>query len=324
MKLPLLIVPAVMLLGAAQPPPAAPQNPIGNEATDPDATAIGLGRDEAQRMTVPVNIGGSGPYKFVVDTGAERTVIARELAQSLHLNPSGMARLHSMSEVSDIATVLIPTLVVGGKSYRGIKAPALEQRNLGAQGMLGVDALQSQRISFDFPRQEMTVVPSRRHEERWEDGAIVVVGRNRFGHLVLVDAAVEGQKVWVIVDTGAQTSIGNTALRRALERHHRLPEPQPLTMVSVTGGQVLVDQTVVKRLRLGDAEIHDMPIAFGDVEPFRKLDLMNRPAMLLGMDGLKLFEHVSVDFANRRVKLLNPLNSDNESLFHVRPATAGG
>jgi predicted aspartyl protease len=274
-------------------------------------------------MTVPVSIDGAGPYKFVVDTGAERTVIARELAQDLRLGSSGTARLHSMSEVSTIATVLIPTLEVGGKSYLGIKAPALERRNLGAEGMLGIDALQAQRVSFDFPRQQMTVVPSRRQEERWEGDAIVVTARNRFGHLVLVDASVEGQKVWVIIDTGAQTSVGNSALRHALERHHRLPEPQPVTMISVTGGRVVADATLIKSIRLGDATIHDMPIAFADVEPFRKLDLMGRPALLLGMDALKLFDRVSVDFANHRVRLLAPGHSRSEPgtrMAGLRPA----
>ena len=310
MKLSLLLASAAMLLGAT--PPGVPPAPDAAQMPAPDGIAIDLGNDVAQRMTVPVSIGGQGPYKFVVDTGAERTVIARELAQTLRLDTSGIAHLYSMSEVSDIATVLIPKLDVGGKSFRGINAPALERRNLGAEGMLGVDALQAQRVSFDFARQEMTIVPSRRLEERWDGNTIVVTGRSRFGRLVLVDADVEGQNVWVIVDTGAQTSVGNSALRRALERHHKLPESQPLTMISVTGGHVVADSTVIRRIRLGDAYIQDMPIAFADVAPFRKLDLLNRPALLLGMDALKLFGRVSVDFANRRVKLLVPGHSRNE------------
>jgi predicted aspartyl protease len=307
MKLHLLVVSAALALGAA-PPPAEPAPPAAAPAA-PDALSLDLGKDGFSRMTVPVSIGGSGPYKFVVDTGAERTVIARELAQNLALRSAGTTRLYSMSEVSDVATVAIPMLNVGGKSYRDIKAPALDQRNLGAQGMLGVDALQSQRVSFDFTRQQMTIVPSRRTEEHWDGDTIVVTARSRFGRLVLVDADVEGQKVWVIIDTGAQASVGNTALRHALERHHKLPDPQALTMISVTGGHVVADATVIKRIRLGDAYIQDMPIAFADVAPFRKLDLLNRPALLLGMDALKLFERVSVDFANRRVRLLAPGHS---------------
>jgi predicted aspartyl protease len=315
--LPLL---SALLLGAAPPVPApqpsgTPAAPNASEA--PDGVALDIGTDAYARMTVPVSIGGSGPYKFVIDTGAERTVIARELARDLRLDPNGSARVFSMSEVSDIATVLIPTLEVGGKSYRDIKAPAIDRRNLGAEGMLGVDALQSQRVSFDFARQEMTVVPSRRQEEHWDGESIIVTARSRFGRLVLVDAAVEGQKVWVIIDTGAQTSVGNTALRHALERHHKLPEPRALTMISVTGGHVAADATVIRRIRLGDAYIQDMPIAFADVAPFRKLDLLNRPALLLGMDALKLFERVSVDFANRRVRLLAPGHSRADPVIRM-------
>jgi predicted aspartyl protease len=325
-KLPFLLLSAASLLGAAPPastPAPAPVAAPATPAAPDDGTAFDFANDQYQRMTVPVSIDGMGPYKFVVDTGAERTVIARELAHDLRLGSSGTARLHSMSEVSDIATVLIRTLQVGGKSYTSIRAPALERRNLGAEGMLGIDALQAQRVSFDFARQEMTIVPSRRQQERWEGDAIVVTARSRFGHLVLVDAAVEGQKVWVIIDTGAQTSVGNSALRHALERRHRLPEPQPVTMVSVTGGRVVADATMIKTIRLGDATIHDMPIAFADVEPFRKLDLMGRPALLLGMDALKLFDRVSVDFANRQVRLLAPGHSRFEPVTRMaglRPA----
>jgi predicted aspartyl protease len=316
MKLPLLLVSAALLLGADPPaaapvPPPATPAPVAPDAT-PDGVALDLGKDSYQRMTVPVSIDGLGPYKFVVDTGAERTVIARQLADNLKLGASGTAHLYSMSEVSDVGTVLIPSLEVGGKRYRDIKAPAIDERNLGAQGMLGVDALQTQRVSFDFKHQAMTVVASRREEAPWDGDAIVVTARSRFGHLILVDAAVEGQKVWVIVDTGAQTSVGNTALRHALERHHKLPEPKPLVMVSVTGGHVVADATLIRHIRLGDAFIQDMPIAFADVAPFRKLDLLNRPALLLGMDALKLFDRVSVDFANRRVRLLAPGHSLGE------------
>jgi hypothetical protein len=52
-----------------------------------------------------------------------------------------------------------------------------------------------------------------------------------------------------------------------------------------------------------------MPIAFADVEPFKKLNLVGRPALLLGMDALKLFGRVSVDFANHRVRLMAPGHS---------------
>ena len=270
----------------------------------PEGVVLDYLEDRGDRMTVPVSIDGRGPYRFVVDTGAERTVIARELASDLSLGAGVRARVHSMTEVSDIDTAVISQLEVGGKTVRGIQAPLLSRYHLGAEGMLGVDSLKSQRVSFDFARQEMTIAPSRKREERWANGAIVVTGRSHYGHLVLVDASIEGQKVWVIVDTGSEVTVGNSALRARLQGKGRLGPVHPIGLMSVTGGRIAAEQSLVRRIRLGGMEISDMPIAFADVHPFRKLKLTERPAILLGMDALQLFERVSVDFANRRVRML--------------------
>jgi predicted aspartyl protease len=276
-------------------------------------TVLDYAQDPSERMTVPVDIGGRGPYNFIVDTGAERTVIASELAGRLGLGAGTTSVVHSMTEVSRIRTVVIPELTIGGKRVRGIHAPALSQVNLGAEGMLGVDSLQSQRVSFDFVRREMSIQPSRRREEVWPKDVIVITARKRFGHLVLVDASVDGQKVWVILDTGAQVSIANNALRQRLARKGRLGATTPIEMLSVTGGRLTLDQTKVNLIRIGGVDIVDMPIAFADVHPFHKLKLTKRPALLLGMDALRLFQRVSVDFANRKVKMLPTPRSSIES-----------
>lgn len=301
---------ALCALTAAAPPPAqeapAPAAAGAPAAEEGANFTLGYDPDFTHRMTVPVSIKGQGPYRFIVDTGAERTVIAEDLADELGLQFGGMARVHSMSEVSEIRTVRIPALEVGGKKVRDIHAPALARRNLGAAGMLGVDSLQNQRVSFDFEREEMNVVPSRRREEKWPEDTIVVTARSRFGHLVLVDASVDGQRVWVIVDTGSQVTVGNGALRRKLEKKKRLPPTVPVEMLSVTGGRIAADRARIREIMLGNMHIRDLPVAFADVHPFRQLDLMDRPALLLGMDALKLFDRVSVDFANRRVRLLSP------------------
>ena len=79
--------------GAAQeaaPPPTIPASPPVTAPAQLDqeqAETLGVGRDVDERMTVPVNISGRGPFPFIVDTGAERTVISSELARSLSLQP---------------------------------------------------------------------------------------------------------------------------------------------------------------------------------------------------------------------------------------------
>lgn len=299
---------AACLLGTA---PAAQESGTAPEIAD----TLALERIASERLTVPVNIGGRGPYSFIVDTGSERTVISRELADNLDLGSGPVAIVHSMSEVSRIPTVVIPALEVGRRTVAQIHAPAIGRRTLGADGLLGVDSLRSQRVELDFTRRQMTVTPSREPEEHWPADTIVITARSRFGHLLLVDASFEGERVYVIVDTGAQVTVGNSSLRRRLERKGRLGAVQRIDLISVTGGVISADYTTARRVRIGSAEITNLPVAFADVQPFRQLRLTNRPAILLGMDALQMFERASFDFATRQVRLLVPDRSER------RPAT---
>jgi predicted aspartyl protease len=255
-------------------------------------------------MTLPVTISGRGPYRFVVDTGADRTIISNELAARLGLAAGPDVVVHSTSEASTVGTVVVPQMTVGRRAITGLDAPALHRNHIGAEGMIGLDGLQAQHVLFDFDRRTLTIAPSRHLRDRWPSGTIVVSGRSRFGRLVLIDAAIEGERVWVILDTGSDTTIGNNALRRRLERRGRLRSTVPVTLMSVTGGIVQAGYTSINRLRVGGADIRHLPIAFADVHPFRQLDLLDRPAVLLGMDALQLFRRVSVDFQRREVRFL--------------------
>ncbi|MEI9853098.1 MAG: aspartyl protease family protein [Sphingomonas sp.] len=52
--------------------------------SDVEGTLLDLGQLD-DRLTVAVAVGSSGPYNFIIDTGAERTVVSRELAGQLGL-----------------------------------------------------------------------------------------------------------------------------------------------------------------------------------------------------------------------------------------------
>ena len=297
-RLPCAMVAALLLAGASthqsvDPVTAAPAE-TGEE--------IGIAEDGRDRMTVSTMIDDKGPYQFLIDTGAERTVISAELARRLSLSAGEGARMHSMSGETQVSTVVIPKLQVSKKPVHRIHAPALKQENIGAAGMLGIDSLQSQRVTFDFEQQKMTIVPSQVKEPKDDKDTIVVTARSRLGRLVLVDARLDGQRLKVVLDTGSEVTVGNEALRRKLIGKKRMGKTVPIGLISVTGGRIEADYTQVKQVRLGGVMINDLPVAFAEVHPFRQLGLSDEPALLLGMDALRLFERVSVDFANRKVR----------------------
>ncbi|WP_158703020.1 retroviral-like aspartic protease family protein [Allosphingosinicella vermicomposti] len=290
--------------------PEAPFPLTGDEGAS-ESYDLALGHNRT-RMTVPVSVDGQGPFNFVIDTGAERTVIASSLAERLRLAPGDGVTMHSMSGVDFVPTVVIPRLSVSArKTVTDIQAPALEEAHLGAIGMLGVDSLAAQRVTFDFKNSRMTVMPSNEARKKSYDNAIVVTARSRFGRLVLVDAKLDGQKVWVVIDTGSEVSVGNSVLRAKLEKRRRLKETQPIEMTSVTGDRIMADYTRADELTLSGVTVKDMPIAFADVSPFEKLELTDKPALLLGMDALRAFSLVSVDFADRKVRFITSQPGEN-------------
>jgi predicted aspartyl protease len=274
---------------------------------EPDV--IAAGNDRALRMTVPVTINGQGPFDFVVDTGADRTVISAELAERLGLPAAGKATLHAMGGSGTVSIVEVATLQVSNNVVRDVRAAALPMRHVGADGLLGIDSLKGQRIVMDFDANTMRIESSKTVEAPVPEDSelIVVTARTRLGQLVMVDADANGQKIWVVVDTGAQNSIANSRLQTLLVR--RKSEMKPTSMIDVLGQTTPAHYTIVDQLRIGGMAMEKAAIAFADVHPFKIFGLSKRPSMLLGVDGLRSFSRVSVDFATRKVKFLLPNES---------------
>lgn len=273
--------------------------------TPPVDTTVALGADRSDRMTVPVKVGNSETLAFVIDTGAERTVISRQLASRLNLAAGPVRNLITVTGSGKVDTVIVPSIELSGTRTREIEAPALEQAHLGAPGMLGLDSLQNRRVTLDFKKNEMRVVGAR-HAEDTDDDTIVVTARNRFGQLILVNSRLMGERVQVIIDTGAATSIGNLALLNKLSRRKNMPALQTVTVTSVTGQTLQAQYAQIDRIQIGGVDMNNIPVAFADAEPFKRFGLANKPALLLGMDALRLFERVSVDFANKQVRFILP------------------
>ncbi len=297
---------------------AIPSGPI-DRATITDEVAIRTESDD--RMTVDVSVSGKGPYRFLVDTGSERTVISRELAQQLRLRDGRLAVLHSVLGTRDVNTVFIPHLKVSSNTISVVDAPALGASDIGADGMLGTDSLRSQRVLFDFRAKTMSITPSSRPLERLDGDTIVVRARSRGGRLIFTQAKVDGRKVTVIVDTGSQVTIANMALRRLLAKRGLLRVPETMTITSVTGEKLDTQVSQLGKLELGGIVLRDLAVAYADAHIFRQLKLDKQPALLLGMNAMKAFDRISIDFANKKVRFVLPGTSMRST---VRLAAAGG
>ena len=268
------------------------------ETPDVPDSVLAASVDLSDRMAVPVTVNGRGPFPFVVDTGSNRTVVSDTLAAQLRLPPKGLLRVRAATALADARSVQVESLAVGRRSLTNFQAPVFTQDNLGALGMLGIDAVSNQRLEMDFRKKQMTLTNSLRREP--DPGTLVVQAKSRYGQLLLVDSEVEGIPLYVIIDTGSEVTLGNMAMRSFLQRRRA----QQVDVVAVTGDTAKVDIAFLPELHIGKVLVRNQQVAYADLYVFEQLGLHGKPSLLLGMSTLRRCVKVSIDFPAREVRFL--------------------
>jgi predicted aspartyl protease len=268
---------------------------------------LAIGGDEVDarklrsRMTVEVDVNGTGPYKFVVDSGADTSVIGTRLAEKLALPAAGPVLLHAMTESTMVERARVDTLTLGPSTISNLKLPVLREMDIGGDGMIGLDALVEQRLMLDFENRVITI------EDRYDDpvdfgrNEIIVTGRLKRGQLILTEVEAQGTRVDAIIDTGSEVTIGNSALRDAIMRR-RPRDIQTAEIYGVTGARQAIEFAVIDKLELGPITFGNVTVAFADVPPFTVFGVDEEPSLLLGTDLMETFRRVSLDFAERKVR----------------------
>lgn len=312
---------AVMLAMLASP---ARSQPVAPDPAIPPAITPTTSMPD-NRASIPIRIGGKGPWNFIIDTGSQRTVIANDLARQLSLAPRRTVTILSMTGRSETGTVAVPRLDFAGGAVDAFEAPVLEAANLGAAGLLGLDSLHAKRVTLDFRRNRMEVSDSRSTRSKPVDpDTIVVEAKRRKGQLILLDSEVNDMRVAVMLDTGSNFSIGNPALRDKLIARKRAPELLTATLTSVTGGELIGQVARIKSVRMGRVTLTQVPVLFADASPFAELGLSDKPALLLGISALRLFNRVAIDFGRGRVDFLLPDSSAIDGTRYAgAPSPAG-
>ena len=259
--------------------------------------------DRSNRVAVEVRINGSGPYHFIVDTGAERSVISNELAQGLSLEAGPALGLATIAGRHVAPSFHVEHLATDSFAIQNLQAPALKRGDLGANGLIGLDGLDGHRVVMDFGNDRMSVEKTGRRLRPGvaADGTIVVQAERMRGRMVIHQARINGITVDLIIDTGASTSIGNIPLRAALQARKSTKQAEAY-LLSVTGERIRATVAIADRIKIGGATIENLPISFADAYAFKVLNLDERPALLLGMDVIGLFEKVTIDFDKRQVQ----------------------
>lgn len=267
--------------------------------------AVQTQADQDDRMTVEVHIGGHGPYRFVVDTGAQNTIISTRVAGDLGLVPGPQVRVLSMGAAEHVATSRLESLEIGQHRFRDLVVPLLDAGHIGADGIVGTDSLQGRRVVMDFEQNRMIIgdpkAPTSKSASQNDSTSgydITVHAKRRSGRLVMADAVIDGVRTAVVIDTGSTTTIGNLALQRAIQ--NRLWGT--VTLKTATGDSVSAKVGLVDKLEMGRLAITNVLVAFTGGSVFTELGLDDKPAIFLGMREIRGFERIAIDFTKRSVQ----------------------
>ena len=287
------------------PAPATPPNvPPLPPAVFDNGLAIGgedvKARKVDTRLNVEVLVNGVGPYRFVVDSGADTSVVGLRIARDLQLPLGTPAILNATTSRNLVDRVLVQQLTLGSSTVSNLELPALRESDVGGDGLIGIDALAKQRLMLDFEKHLIKIEDAAK-PPKFDRNDIVIIARRQHGQLILTQVRASGYPLDAVIDTGSEITIGNTALRDKLVRRHRA-KLETVEATGVTGVSMKLQIARIDELQLGPVLLRDVPIAFADVPPFKLFGLADQPALLLGTDILESFKRVSLDFKARKVR----------------------
>jgi predicted aspartyl protease len=260
-------------------------------------------RDRIGRVWVPVYIDGGGPFRLVLDTGAQRSAILPAVAQQLGLplDRSPPVRLHGVTGTAIAPTVAVNYLTVGDVAIPSGRLTVVANAFGGAEGLLGVDGLQDRRIRIDFRADQVDITRSNLRRAAADFIALPFLPNTR--QLLAVRAEVGGVVVRAIIDTGAQATMGNEALRTALRRQLVGGRSAPDEIHGATGDIQSGVGARVSPIRLGGLQVRDAHVTFGDLHIFDLWELTDTPALVIGMDILGLVDTLVIDYARKELHI---------------------
>ena len=269
------------------------------EALEPGAPSVAGAtlNDPAGRAVALVHINGQGPFRFIIDTGANRSVLSRALATRLGLATSGEDMVHSIDGAEPATLVNVESLSFGALHLSSGETPVLDSPMMGeAQGLLGVDGMAGRLLHIDFTKHCVAIYEDASQVPM--QGWLSVPAQIRFGSMLLAQGEIMGVRVNVLIDTGSEISLANERFQEALRG-------VAARTIEYRGGRaftfgrpiVLAESVWTPNLRMGRTKIEGVNAYIGNFHIFDFWGLQGEPTLLIGMDVLARSGEMAIDYA---------------------------
>jgi predicted aspartyl protease len=259
-------------------------------------------RDRIGRIWAPVLINGEGPFRLVLDTGASRSAILPRVAEALKLPIAvNSIQLRGVTGSAIASSITVDTLEVGDLILQGTTMPIVEDVFGGADGVLGAEGLADKRIVIEFRRDRISILYSHRQEAPY--GFLTLPFKFEHNRGVRIPVVIGGVRVVGVIDTGAQATVGNLALREALARRRKEATPEEASIIGVTLDIQQADRARIPSFFAGDLLVRNANIMFTDLHIFDHWGLSSEPAVLIGMDILGVLDTLIIDYSRSELQI---------------------
>jgi predicted aspartyl protease len=275
---------------------AAPARACEPLVPDAARAAGAITKDLAGRAVARISVNGQGPFRFIIDTGANRSVLSQALATRLGLAPSGEGVVHSIDSATPTKLVNVDSLSFGTLRLSSGDTPVLDGPMLADEhGLLGVDGMAGRMLHVDFTKQcvEIYESPAQMPMQGW----LSVPARMRFGTMLTVQGVIQGVNVNVLIDTGSDLSLANEKFREALRGVATRSIEYKGDFAFTFGRPVVLERSVwTPRLNLGDTFVDDVIAYIGNFHIFDVWGLQEEPTLLIGVDVLARSGEMAIDY----------------------------
>jgi predicted aspartyl protease len=277
-------------------------------AGDAAMSRVPTHRDRFGRILAPVRINNKGPFYLVVNSGASTVAIADHVARRLNvrLDEQRPIIVHGVTSTSTVPALRNASITLGGVAIPSASVPVLAKDLEDSDGMLGLIGLRRDHVRLDF-LQHHILLSTHATPAPFASPSTSLPMDACFSKLLVIDTHVQGIRVKTIIDTGAESTMGNVPMQFALAGlGSHLGVAGPIIGMA-KHGETEASQPLPP-VRIGDLRILGAHICYSSVPLFERVGLGNTPAMLLGMNILSKMAHLGFDFNLRTVHFGPPIN----------------
>jgi predicted aspartyl protease len=263
-----------------------------------------LGWDATGHMLAPILVNGSGPYPFILDTGADASAVYQWFAAAHGLRKGHSEQLSGAVGSQAEVTTMIDRLSLDGRTIDHVDADTIPDRPDGAKiaGVAGVDLMTDRLAILDTGCATVALLPEETNPAKvaGAHATLINAGGIRDGKQLTMPISINGVKGVATLDTGARITMINRKFAHAAGVDSAAPSFKDGPAV-----RGAASQTVPSRIGpIGSVEfaglIRDKPIArVVDLPFFADPGFIGGLAANIGLDLLHN-ARLTIDYRHRK------------------------